>query len=123
MKVGLSALFKTDLWDAEATIELHYNAASPAATGTETLRCNTQGGRLLAERVHPVMVRAFGLRDRGIKIRKRMHERGYYSLMSGRAPAILLEPGFGTNYRDATAMKQHWPDFAKALVAELSKGN
>lgn len=108
---------ETDAWGAEASIELHYNAASPSATGTETLRCNTQGGRLLAEKVHPIMVKSFGLRDRGIKIRKRMHERGYYSLMSGRAPAILLEPGFGSNHGDAVRMKEAWPQFAKNLVA------
>lgn len=91
-----------DAWGADASIELHFNAAgSPNASGTETLSSGSQKSLILAQEVQMEMVEALDLRDRGIKVRNsRTKGRGYLSLVSGRAPAILTEPFFATSTRD-----------------------
>ena len=88
---------EVDAWGADASVELHFNGASSAeATGTETLSSGTALSLRLAESVQREMVLALGLRDRGIKTRSRS-DRGGMSLISGRAPAILVEPFFGSS--------------------------
>jgi len=88
---------EVDAWGADASVELHFNgASSPDATGTETLSSGTALSLRLAESVQREMVVALGLRDRGIKTRAST-DRGGGSLHSGRAPAILIEPFFGSS--------------------------
>jgi len=88
---------EVDAWGADASVELHFNGASSAgATGTETLSSGTALSLRLAESVQREMVLALGLRDRGIKTRS-SSDRGGMSLISGRAPAILVEPFFGSS--------------------------
>ena len=89
----------TDNWGADATVELHFNAAGdPSATGTETLSSGSSKSVLLAQEVQMELVETLGLRDRGIKIRNsRTKGRGYLSLVSGNAPAIIAEPFFATS--------------------------
>lgn len=86
-------------WGATASIELHFNSAGdPRASGTETFSSGSAKSLILAEEVQMEMVEALGLRDRGIKIRNsRTKGRGYLSLVSGNAPAILIEPFFGSS--------------------------
>jgi N-acetylmuramoyl-L-alanine amidase len=94
---------ETDRWGADATVELHFNGAdSPEATGTETLTSGTALSLRLAEHVQREMVIALGLRDRGIKTRAGS-DRGGMSLISGRAPAILVEPFFGSSAKGQAA--------------------
>ena len=88
---------EVDAWGADASVELHFNGASSAeATGTETLSSGSALSLRLAESVQREMVLALGLRDRGIKTRS-SSDRGGMSLISGRAPAILVEPFFGSS--------------------------
>lgn len=88
---------EVDAWGADASVELHFNGASSAeATGTETLSSGTALSLRLAESVQREMVLALGLRDRGVKTRS-SSDRGGMSLISGRAPAILVEPFFGSS--------------------------
>lgn len=88
---------EVDAWRADGSVELHFNgAASEAATGTETLTSGTALSMRLAESVQREMVIALGLRDRGIRTRARQ-DRGGGSLHAGRAPAILIEPFFGSS--------------------------
>lgn len=86
---------QTDEWGADATIELHFNSFAGPATGTETLSSGSAKSLRLAEAVQREMVLALGLKDRGIKTRT--SGRGSESLISGRAPAILIEPYFGSS--------------------------
>jgi len=93
---------QTDAWGAAATIELHFNGAeSASATGTETLTSGTPASMRLAVEVQNEMVAALGLRDRGIHTRRT--GRGSGSLMSGQAPAILIEPFFGSSPKGQSA--------------------
>ena len=93
---------ETDRWGANATVELHFNGSnSPDSTGTETLTSGTPASMALAVAVNQAMVTALGLRDRGVKTRS--SGGGGAALISGRAPAVLIEPFFGSSERGQQA--------------------
>lgn len=97
---------QVDQWGADASIELHFNgAASPDASGTETLSSGTALSLRLAAAVQNEMVIALGLRDRGIKTVS-SSERGGRSLIAGVAPAILVEPFFGSSPKGQAASNE-----------------
>lgn len=111
---------QVDAWGADASIELHFNgAASPNATGTEVLSSGTALSLMLAEEVQREMVGALGLRDRGVKTRA-ASERGGGSLFSGAAPAILVEPFFGSSAKDQAATDE--PHEQSALADAILRG-
>jgi len=116
---------ETDSWGADATIELHFNAAgSPHASGTETFTSGSARSAILAQEVQMEMVEELGLRDRGVKVRNsRTRGRGYRSLVSGRAPAILIEPFFATSTagQQATDDSIEQANLAQAIVAGAVK--
>lgn len=111
---------EVDDWGADASIELHFNSAGdPRASGTETFSSGSSGSLELAQEVQMEMVEELGLRDRGIKIRNsRTKGRGYQSLVAGRAPAILIEPFFGSNGRGtAVSDERHEQEaLAEAII-------
>ncbi|MEP0155208.1 N-acetylmuramoyl-L-alanine amidase [Pseudophaeobacter sp.] len=87
---------KADDWGADATNELHFNSHSnEAATGTEVLSSGSASSMRYATALQNRMGDALGLKDRGVKIRR--SGRGSESLMCGRAPAVLIEPFFGSS--------------------------
>ena len=93
----LAAVYSdVDRWGADASIELHFNSfVEAAASGTETLSSGTAASLRFATAVQEEVVAALGLSDRGVKTRR--EGRGAASLISGRAPAILVEPFYGTS--------------------------
>lgn len=105
-----------DAKGAAASVELHFNGGPTSASGTETLTSGSKGSRRLAGLIQPAMVQALGLRDRGIIARAR-NDRGGLSLHAGRAPAVLLEPYFGSNPTDCAAADRHYA----ALVQGIHK--
>ncbi|MCG7520840.1 N-acetylmuramoyl-L-alanine amidase [Ruegeria sp. Ofav3-42] len=108
---------KTDEWGADAVIELHFNSHhNPNATGTETLSSGSRLSLLLAEALQEEMLDALGLRDRGEKIVRK--GRGSASLISGRAPAALIEPFFGSspNGQQATDEPHEMRALAHAIL-------
>lgn len=106
---------QTDAWGAHLTMELHFNsAASAAATGTETLTSGTPASMAAAVAVNDEVVAALGLRDRGVKTRR--EGRGSQSLISGRAPAILVEPFFGSSNKGQQATDEEHEERALALA-------
>lgn len=96
---------EVDEWGADASIELHFNShGDPTASGTETLSSGSARSVELAEEVHMAMVEDLGLRDRGVKVHNRRTKgRGYKSLVAGSAPAILVEPFFGSSAKGKRA--------------------
>ncbi len=106
-----------DDWNASASIELHFNGSASDASGTETLTSGTALSMMLAEDVQREMVISLGLRDRGI-ITRRDSGRGYKSLVSGRSPAILIEPFFGSSGKGtaATDSKEERESLANAIL-------
>jgi N-acetylmuramoyl-L-alanine amidase len=103
-----------DAWGAAASIELHFNGGAASATGTETLTSGSSGSRRLAGWIQPAMVGALGLRDRGI-IARGKSDRGGASLHAGRAPAILIEPYFGSNKGDCAAADRNYSALSRAI--------
>lgn len=90
---------EVDAWGADGAVELHFNASGdPSASGTETLTSGSPGSVAMAQSVQMELVEELSLKDRGIKVRNsRTKGRGYQSLVSGKAPAILTEPFFATS--------------------------
>ncbi|SOC35149.1 N-acetylmuramoyl-L-alanine amidase family protein [Ureibacillus acetophenoni] len=81
-------------WGANYYISFHHNANTSSWgtwSGVETYvyvgNKSTISGRL-AQAIHPSVVRAYGLRDRGIK------EADFHILRETNMPAILIEGGF-----------------------------
>lgn len=99
---------QVDEWDADYSTELHFNSFSFTSYGTEVLSSGSEGSLRFAIISQAKMVALFGrdrIGNRGVKIRNKRGARGYLSLMSGRAPAIIVEPFFGSNRRDCQLMQ------------------
>lgn len=106
---------ETDAWGADVTIELHFNSVvDRTARGCLTLSSGTTRSRALAEEVQPRMAAALGVPDRGIRNLSR-GDRGGRSLWQGRAPAIMVEPWFGSNPEDCAAADLHKDKLAEAI--------
>ena len=99
-------------------IDIHFNAATPAATGTETFVPNhpTANEILLARDVNNAMVSSLGLRDRGVKWERESHV-GSLAMLSFDCTTILLEICFVTNENDAKAYRNNY----NSLIDNLGK--
>lgn len=104
---------EVDAWGADCSLELHFNAFRESSTGCETLSSGTAGSMVLAGLVQRYTLDAMPMADRGIKVVRR-GDRGGLSLWSGRAPAILTEPYFGSNPRDCNVADDHFAMLAEA---------
>src|SRR5699024_8703770 len=85
---------KANSWKADLYISFHHNALTAQWgnwTGVETYvytgNMNANSGKI-AKAVHPAVVKAYGLRDRGVK------EKNLHIVRETRMPAILIEGGF-----------------------------
>lgn len=93
-----------------AAIELHFNAASPSAHGSEMLHWHSsKKSKALAQSLQRSVVAEFGCRDRGVKPKKR-GDRGALFLRKTHCPAVIVEPFFGTNEED-------WAMFSRGYEA------
>ncbi|KQI67059.1 hypothetical protein AN189_17710 [Loktanella sp. 3ANDIMAR09] len=105
---------QVDAWGADCSLELHFNASgSSSVSGGETLSSGTSGSMRLAKLVRPAVAAALGNKDRGVKVLSRT-DRGGRSLWQGRAPAVLVEPYFGSNVSDCNAADKHMDELAEA---------
>jgi N-acetylmuramoyl-L-alanine amidase len=96
---------RVNAWEPTVNIELHFNAAGPNATGSETLYARgSKAGRGLAQCMQESMVEAMGTKDRGAKDIPQ-NGRGGASLWNPIAPSILVEPFFGTSETDRAKVK------------------
>lgn len=108
-----------------AIIELHFNAATALATGTETLYADSKdmaGVRevILAKMVNDAMVKALGLKDRGIK-KLMPGGRGYGNVAQTKnIPSILIEPFFGSNAKDSRSARDNKTRLAVGILSAVS---
>ena len=104
----------------DVAIELHFNAASPAAEGHEWLYWNTsEHGRLLARALRDSYEDAFPqATSRGIKPRKK-GSRGALFLRSTCMPACIVEPFFGTSEKEWDFALKHKEGMASAIAGGL----
>ncbi len=104
----------------DAIIELHFNAASARARGSETLcsEAHPQSPRL-ARDVQEAMVRIFervGSADRGVKV-LRAGDRGFGNVSAtASVPSVLVEPFFGSNEQECRLAKERVAAYAEGLV-------
>jgi N-acetylmuramoyl-L-alanine amidase len=104
-------------WKPQASVELHFNAASASARGTETLFGRT-GSRPWARALQDRMVALYGRtgsQDRGLKDAN-VDGRGVLSLTNEVQPSALIEPFFGSNFEDATLGINRKDGLALAVV-------
>lgn len=89
----------SDDFNSDIYISWHFNAfGDSAAHGCETWYYSTAGSRL-AGAIQSELVKAIGLRNRGIKQSSELYE-----LRAPEAISVLMEPGFITNAGDAAKM-------------------
>jgi N-acetylmuramoyl-L-alanine amidase len=85
----------------DLVLELHFNAASPAANGTEVCYFfNSAKGKKAAQYIAAGLSLAYDttLRgDKGARALVNKNDRGYWFIYLPKAPAIIIEPFFGSN--------------------------
>lgn len=115
---------KLNAKDYDLVIELHYNAASPKAHGTETLHYfNSKKGKAYAEIFSDVISKDFGTTKRGINGGKPLvnsNDRGYYAVYLPKAPALIVEPFFGSN-EEESKMFRDTTKYAQSLHKAIQK--
>lgn len=100
-------------------IELHFNSSDdPAGNGHEWLYWGTSTrGRNLADKINQAVTAAVpGIRPRGLKP-KNSADRGAEFLKGTHCPAVICEPGFGSNVRDWQQLQDHRSELARAIAA------
>ncbi len=107
-------------YQPQAIIELHFNAASAAARGSETLYCELHPhSRRLAQEAQQAMVRVFGRsgsRNRGVKVLT-PGGRGYGNVSAAPGvPSILVEPFFGSNEQECRLAHENFDAYVEGLV-------
>lgn len=101
---------------ADIFISVHFNSATtPQANGTETFFFpDTRGSIYLAKNIQREMVKAIGLRDRGIK------QGNFDVIRLTKMPAVLLEPLFITNPDEEKLTRNN--DFLVTLAWGITLG-
>lgn len=106
-------------------IELHYNAASPSANGTECLYYYAnETGKKLAQLYSKMVSDKFGTKIRGNKGAKALvnkGDRGFYAVAYPDPTAIMPEPFFGSNKEDAKRFKGKEKQYSELLRAFIAK--
>ncbi|MEI6655822.1 MAG: N-acetylmuramoyl-L-alanine amidase [Verrucomicrobiota bacterium] len=106
---------------ATCAIELHFNSSdNPRASGHEWLYCGlSPAGRKLAQCLNKSMQAAFPqLPDRGIKPLTNK-DNGWGFVYGTPCPAVICEPGFGSDAFDFELLDDHQETYAIALADAL----
>lgn len=96
----------------ELDVSIHFNSATPAATGTE---CLYYDALTLSAKMSAAMASALGIVDRGAKERKEL-----YFLRNTNKPAILLEVCFVTSEKDAAAYRNNFEALCQAIAKVMA---
>lgn len=104
----------------DLVVELHFNAAAPSAEGYEALYFHTsKKGKEYAKSFCEAMGNEYGGINRGAKPLSKDTDRGFLFVQKMKAPAIILEPFFGSN-KEATKFINA-QRYADTLVSWLKK--
>ena len=101
-------------------IELHFNSATPAATGTEVLidtdpKENVQYGQMVVDAIVTTLGLPRRQKPSGLKYLK-AGDRGHYNVRMLTCTSCLVEPFFGSNSKDCARMWERRAEYAKCLV-------
>ena len=100
---------RTDLanrWGADVLVSIHHNAylgkwGTHGGVETYTLPRASQKSREITNVIHPLVVKAMGLRDRGMKTMN------LHIVRESKMPAILIEGGFMDSTIDILALRDN----------------
>ena len=106
---------EVERWQADLSIELHFNSFSGNAEGSTVLYGSIPRSNLLAEMANENINMVMENRDRGAKFIG-ISERGGMNVNSGQVPRILIEPFFGSDFEDARRGLLQIHELAKALL-------
>ncbi len=123
-------------WQADLFLSLHTNAAtSTSANGIETFHSyngvdgsqHREEAQQVARIIQQHLVNITGFRDRGIKTRvventsSSNYGRDYYSVLRNtKMPALIIEMGFHTNFKEEALLKTN--EFRQKLAEALFEG-
>lgn len=89
----------------DAILELHFNAASPLANGTECLYWfGSKKGKQIAQQLSAHISNVYGTKlrgDKGSRALVNKSDRGYYFTYLVKYPAVITEFFFGSNREEA----------------------
>ena len=110
---------KINAWNPNFVICFHANSYYFRGTGTETLFYHkSKKGKEMAMIFQDNIVKALGLKDRGVK-EKSSEQRGGFVLRGTVAPCILLEPFFIDNDDDYKTAVNKYPELVGACVDSI----
>lgn len=109
---------KANTWGADIYVSCHHNANTGVWgdwTGTETFYyVGSAKGKKLAQLIHAKVLKAYGLRDRGIKRGNHL-----YVIKNTKMPAVLVEGGFMDSRVDINKLRDDGVlDAAGKAIAE-----
>lgn len=100
--------------NADVFVSIHGNSVlkSPQANGTETYYYQRSSSKELADAIHKRLIKAIGLKDRGVK------EKSLQVIRETKMAAVLLEVGFLSNISDEKLMLSNTVQYkaAQAIV-------
>lgn len=100
--------------NADVFVSIHGNSVleSPQANGTETYYYQRSSSKQLANAIHKRLIKAMGLKDRGVK------DKSFQVIRETKMAAVLLEIGFLSNISDEKAMLSNTVQYkaAQAIV-------
>lgn len=103
------------------TIEMHFNAAIPQASGCECLYYHSNSdGKEYSQKFVDQLSAHYDTRNRGIRGLSNKQQRGYGAIASGSPTGILIEPFFGSNieagkFEDITKYAKFLTEFILSL--------
>jgi hypothetical protein len=110
-------------WGAACVVELHFNAATGTAVGTETLYDSdvNAGSRAWAQRLQDEMVALYGRKGKANRGLKEVDpgDRGYESCSALDIPSALIEPFFGDNPGDAKLGQDNKQGLAEGIARAI----
>lgn len=123
-RIGVSGAYRNvKAWKPEATVELHFNSASPSARGTETIYGKSASERwatLVQNEMLKVLDRPARL-DRGLLLRnERNRVRGWRSVTRVH-PSALIEPFFGSSTSESALGAGRKAELALGIVHAFMK--
>lgn len=106
--------------DYDLVIELHYNAGVSIANGTECFYyVGNLKGKALAKKFCEAFCKEFGTKNRGAKAMVSKAQRGFWAVYYPKATTLLLEPFFGSNFKDVGSIKNKEAAYANLIEREL----
>jgi N-acetylmuramoyl-L-alanine amidase len=99
--------------NADIFFSVHINSFQSNSTGTETYYYTSQS-RTLAQEVHKELVKATGLRDRGIQTAR------FFVIRKTRMPSILTESAFISNPREEVKLMD--PNWRERVAQGMTRG-